>query len=395
MRTFTILLGTALLFLSLAVNAQYETVVFNYDRSYFNEGRPLPAETKFMISGEVARDVQMVEVKIYEHSNTEKEPAFRTIWKRQESNTRNTFTIPVNYPLRGNDKYTLVVNYYKPVTASQQNQVMKQLEESLWAYLDQSFIVTRGNLEMRKHPKVMMDNMNTIVKEGIYFYKNRINYEFPGFSDIVREKIEQIRNLKLRKAKFNVFSKGEDDTREIKLRFAKEQIEALKILVSKEVLQYYNTRLLAVTDSKKMVNYPTEKTRNVLAVNVGYAGVYNEGGFDDFNSGNAPFAGISIPFGKASFSNPFWSKASISTGIFLTDIEFSDVNIATGPIVNKPLYLGLGYRALPFVRINAGATFLQSDQLSNNLSDLNVDKIYVRPYVGLSIEFDFWIGLNK
>ncbi len=390
-RLFTTLLVLA----GLTANAQYETVIFNYDKSYFNEGRSLPAESKFMLTGETNRDVQMVELLVYESPDTERKPIYSTIWKRQDSNSRNTYTIPVNFPLRGNDRYTFIINYYKPASVNQQKQLMKQLEESLWAYLDQSFVISRSHLNMTKHPRIMIEDMNSIVKSGTHFYKNRINYTFPGFSDIVKDKLYQIKNLKLKKAKFNVFSKKEDGTRDLKLKFANEQIESLKVLVAKEVLQYYNSNMLVVADSKKVINYPTEKTKNVLAINVGYAGVYNDGSFDDFSSGNAAFAGISIPFGKAVFSAPFWSKTSISTGIFLEDIKFSDINIATGPIVKKPIYLGLGYRALPFVRINAGATFLQSDQLSNNISNINVDKIYVRPFVGLSIEFDFWIGLNK
>ncbi len=380
---------------SLHTSGQYEAVTFNYDKSFFNEGQMLPAESKFMLNGEAARDVQMVEVRVYETADFQRNPLYTAVWKRHESNSRNTFAIPVNYPLRSNEKYSFLINYYMPASPQQQQQLMKQLEEALWSYLDQSILVSRSSFEMRKHPRNMVSDMNAIVVEGLSFYTNRINYEFTGFSDIVRDKLYQIRKLNLRKAKFNVFDKTDDDTRNLRLQFAGRQIEAIKVLVSKEVAQYANANLLMVYDSRKVVNYSTEKTKSILAVNVGYAGVYNEGSFDDLSSGSAAFAGISIPFGKKAFSAPFWSKASISTGVLLENIDFSETNVATGPIIKRPIYFGLGYRALPFIRLNTGLTVLQSMNTSTDLADLDLDKLYLRPFIGLSIEFDFWLGINK
>lgn len=388
-----LLFAVCCFFISNKLLAQYETVIFNYDKSFFNEGKALPAEKKFMITGEISSAIQMVELKIFETSSITRKPVYETMWKRHSSNTRNTFTLPVNYALRGGDKYTLLINYYKVARPEMLDAMLEQLEESVYSYIDQSMMIEKNNLHVSKHPKMMLADMNSIVENGLYFYKNRINFEFTGLSDIVLDKLYQIRDLKLKKAKFNVFTRKEDDPENIKIKFAQEQIEALKTMVVKEIVQFANMNLLVVADSKKIVDYPTEKTKNMLAINLGYAGVYNEGSFDDFSSGSGAFAGISLPFGKAAFSSPFWSKTSISIGVFFENIKFSDENIASGPVVNRPLYLGLGYKALPFIRLNAGSAILQSPKDSGGLSDL--DRVYLRPYVGLSVEFDLWIGLNK
>ncbi|REK51809.1 MAG: hypothetical protein DWQ48_00100 [Bacteroidetes bacterium] len=388
-----LLLLAAMTVLHLNALGQYETVVFNYDKSYFNEGRLLPAEQKFMVTGEIPRDVQIVELKIFQTDDINSRPVHSALWKRHPSNTRNTFTIPVNYSLRGNEKYTFLINYYKPASAKAQESLLSQLSETINGYVDQSFIIEKTEMTMRKHPRMMASDLNSIINEGLYFYRNRINFEYHGLSDIVLDKLYQIRTLNLKKARFNVFSKKDSDPENLKLRYAREQLEVLKELIHKEISQYANMNLLVVADSRKVSDYATEKTRNVLSVNLGYAGVYNEGNVDDFSSAGGLFAGVSLPLGKAAFTSPFWSKTSISVGVFIDNLEFSKNDIATGPIVDRPLYFGLGYKALPFIRLNAGMAVLQSPSAGSSFSDF--DKVYLRPFVGLSLEFDLWIGLNK
>ncbi|MFT2008632.1 hypothetical protein ACMA1I_08150 [Pontibacter sp. 13R65] len=375
--------------------AQYETVVFNYDRTYFNEGQPLPAESNLMLTGDADSKVSMVEVAIYSTSNTDKKALYTNSWKKRVQSPETRFTLPINYPLRGNEKYTFVLNYYTPASRSQQEQLLQQLSSGLDAYIDQSFVISRSNIELRKHPKNMRSDLNAIVYQGLTLYRNQINYEFDGFSDMVLDKLEQINNLRLRKARRNVVATSGEDNQTVRLKYAQEQLSALKTMVNQEVAQYANAQLLALTDSKKIVDYATEKTKNVVALNVGYGGVYYSGDFDNFSSATAPYAGISIPLGKAVFSSNFWSKTSVSAGVFLQNLEFSEDNVATGPLVKRPVYLALGYRALPFVRINAGATVLQSDQAANSISDFDVDRIFIRPFIGLSLELNFWVDLNR
>ncbi|MCC9136766.1 hypothetical protein ACFSKU_10340 [Pontibacter silvestris] len=375
--------------------AQYETVVFDYDRAYFNEGKALPAESNFLLTGEAGQRVGLVEVVVYGSSDTNKEPLYKNVWKKRATGTDSRFTLPVNFPLRGNEKYTFVLNYYEPASTQQQEQLLNQLSSALDSYIDQSFVVSRSSVELRKHPKNMRSDMNTIVNQGLGLYKNQINYQFRGFSDIVLDKLEQINDLRLKKAKRNILATEGDDSRTLRLKYAQEQIAALKMMVNREVAQYANTQLLVLTDSKRITDYATEKTRNIIAINVGYGGVYYSGDFDNFTSATAPYAGISIPLGREPFSSAFWARSSISAGVFFKNLEFNEDNVATGPIVKRPVYVALGYRVLPFVRINAGATVLQSDQESNTISDFNVDRVFVRPFIGLSLELNFWADLNR
>jgi hypothetical protein len=288
-----------------------------------------------------------------------------------------------------------VLNYYSKISSEQQQQLVKQIDAALGAYLDQSYQVERSSIAMQQHPRTMRSNLNAIVQQGLALHRNQINYAFIGFSDLVYQKIAQMGELKLRKARFNIFAKKDENTKSVQLRYAQEQIAALKLMVSQEVAQYAGVQLYALTDSKKIINYTTEKTKNALAINVGYGGVYNAGTFDNLSYDTAPYAGISIPFGKAPFASAFWARTSISTGVFLQNFKFNTANITTGPLVQRPVFLALGYRALPFIRLNAGATVLQDKLTGSTSTDMNLDKIYIRPFVGLSLEINLWLNLNR
>ncbi len=347
-------LSLLLLVVSGPAFSQYKTVLFNYERAYFDDGQPLPAETKFIITGEASTTVDIVEVKIYHSSNTDKAPFYQNTWEHKANNPATSFTLPVNQPLRGNEEYTFLINYYAKISQEQQQQLVSQINAALGAYIDQSYQVERSGIAMLQHPRTMRNDLNAIVNQGLSLHRNIINYTFPGFSDLVYLKLKQLSEVNLQKARFNVFKKEDDNAKSVKLRYAQEQIAALKTLLNQEVAQYGGVQLYALTDSKKVTDYNTEKTKNALALNFGYGGVYYSGSFDNLAYDASPYAGISIPFGKEPFASPFLARTSISTGVFLKNLDFGPGNEATGPVVRRPVYLALGYRILPFIRLNAG-----------------------------------------
>ncbi|QMU29776.1 hypothetical protein [Adhaeribacter radiodurans] len=383
------------LILSLPVLAQYKTVIFNYERAYFDDGQPLPAENRFIISGGVSANIDIVEVKIYHSSNTEKAPFYQNTWEKRPTSPPATFALPINQPLRGNEEYTFVLNYYAKVSIEQQQQLISQINAALGAYIDQSYQVERSSITVLEHPRIIRSDLNAIVRQGLSLHRNQINYSFEGFSDLVYQKLKQLGELNLQKARFNIFAKQDENTKTVKLRYAQEQIAALKLMINQEVAQYAGVQLFGLTDSKRITDYMTEKTKNALALNVGYGGAYYSGTFDNLAYDAAPYAGISLPFGKAPFASPFWAKTSISTGVFLQNLKFGPGNVATGPLVHRPVYVALGYRVLPFIRLNAGATVLQNKLTSSTSTDLNLDKVYIRPFLGLSMEINLWLNLNR
>lgn len=388
------LIATALLLAmgsSLAF-AQYKAVNFDYEKNYFNQGQALPAEDYFMVSGAVNSGIDLVRVEVHRGGKVAKDkPLYVSTWKRSFANTGQTFELPMNYKLRGNSEYDFVLQTYRKATATEKDNLKQILNSSLDAYVDGIISIERRRLAIDKPAGAMVSDMNDIVRSGTQFYVNKINFEFPGFSDIIKNKIKQIKDAKLRKGLFNFSKKEAENRREARRMYGEKLIGELKTALHTELEQLVNTEMMVLSDQKEIADYPTEKTRHVLAVNAGYGGVYFSGGFNDLAYDSAPYVGLSFPLGKAAMSKPFWRNTSISAGAFLSNFTDEFGNEVTGPIFGRPYYVGLGYRVFQFVRINAGATFLENSTNTN----LDISNISVKPFVGVSAELNLWMGLGN
>jgi len=381
------------LLLSPPLQAQYQTVNYQYERNWFNENQPLPAEYFWMLNGDVPSGIEMVELTIYRSANFDKQPLFVTAWKKVQDKPAATYSMPVNYKLQGNAKYSFTINYFRAVGKGEKLRLANEIFTSLDAYINQQVIVNKNSVELRKHPKLILSDLDQLVKEASTLYRSKTYQDYEGFSNLVLDKIYQIDQLQLKKAKFS-FIKSEDETdREMQIKFFKQQLEELKVIARYEVKQYLNTELFVLSDSRKVVDYPTQKTKNIIPINVGYAAVYFDGDLDDISYDAGPFVGLSFPLGKSALSSKFWSKSSISTGVFVNNMEFENGTEYTGPLISRPFYLGLGYKTFYLLRINAGATFLQEkDQATGTFS---FNKVKVKPYIGLGLEINLWMGLEK
>lgn len=381
-------------FLCLGMSAfgQYKAVNFDYEKSYFNQGQPLPAEDYFMVAGAINTGIDLVEVEVHRSGRMEKnKPLYSTTWKRSFANVGQTFELPMNYKLRGNSEYDFVINTYRKASQTEKDNLKQILNSSLDAYVDGIISIERRRLAIDKPAGGMISDMNDIVRNGTQFYVNKINFDFPGFSDIIKNKIKQIRDAKLRKGLFNFSKKEAESRRDARRMYGEKLMGELKTALHTELEQMINTEMMVLSDKKEVRDYPTEKTRNVLAINAGYGGVYFSGGINDLAYDSAPYVGLSFPLGKAAMSNAFWRNTSVSVGAFLDNFTDEFGNEVTGPIFGRPYYVGLGYRAFQFIRINAGATFLEN---SANTT-IDISNISVKPFVGVSAEINLWMGLGN
>ncbi len=382
-KLLVVLAALLTLSISTSVYAQHATVVYNYERNYFNENQPLPAESHFLLSGAITEDVTLVGVEIYKPQKRNK-PLYATDWKRPAGSDAVLFSLPVNYKLRGNGEYDIKITYMRNLSQAEREYLKVRLFQTLDSYLSSSLQVNRNNIKLLRSSRDMMNDMNTIVEDGLQIYKNRSGLEFDGFSDIVKGKLAQIEDVKLKKGKF-LFGKSK---KESKALYVQQLINDLEQVVHNETEQYLNSELMTVSDAKWITDYPTGKAPGGLSVNVGYGGVYFDGDFDDMDYDAAPFVGVSLPFGRTAFSS-FLGNASLSAGVFLTNMENENGETVTGPIIDRPSYLALGYRLFRFVRFNVGATFLETETSAGD-NDLSV-----RPFVGLSAEINLSVGIGK
>lgn len=384
------LLCGLLLFTTIIAKAQFESVQYDYEKNWFGENQKLPAETPWMLSGVLPENISSVAVEIYGSDNRDKDPLHTAVWTEPVGTDSPTnFFIPVSYSLRSSTKYTIEIKYYRDMTPVEKGNLKQQVYDAMKSYVQLNVIASKNDVDLNKDPKEMVKDLNKLMKDGLVLFKSKLNIPFPGFSDIVLDQLENMDDLNLKKGKFNVLKKNEDDaTKDQKIEYFKVQLENLQMVIKREIDQYLSYDLAILEISRVITDYETEHTRNVVAINVGYGAVHNEGGFNEkIDYDSAPYLGISFPLANPNFSGKFWSNSSISTGVFFNDFEFDNGETYTGPLVGRPFYLAYGYKAAYFIRFNVGATLLENKGGGNTL--------FVRPFIGASIEINLWLGLNR
>lgn len=368
--------------------AQYETVDFNYEKSTFNNGQPLPAETYFELTGNISRAINMVEVQIYdENGYPERDPLYSKTWKRPFNNTTERFVIPLNYNLRGGDEYDFALLYFRKATESEVVNFRNELYGNLDAYIDQNLDFTQKRISLLKDTRSMVDDMNQIVSAAMTYYRTQINRDFEGFSDLVKDGIERVEDSKQNRVL------GRKSTESEKMARKKQLVDDLKTRVHAEVSYILNSGLQALADVKNVDNYKTEKTQTVFTLHGGFGGVYYDKSWKSDLFASGALAGVTLPLGKKQFSSPFWSNTSLMVGVYFNDFRLDDNITATGPLLKRPYYLGVGYKFYRFLRISAGATLLENSGEINGQAVST--SIYVRPYISLTADINLWIGLAK
>ena len=369
----------ALFAITFSAFGQYKTLVLNYEKSCFGQNEPLPSQKNFIITGVASNDIPFVEVNIYSSKGIESsEPIYSTFWKRDLNSKSLNFSVPINFNLREGKEYDVLIRYFRQTTTPERDSLQKSMHRMLGAYVDQAFKISDKELGLVNSSRQTMNDLNKIVTAGLANYRTRTSIQFTSFSDIVKLKLKQLDDLKL--------SKGSDENeKKSRLSYRTQMLNELKAILKTEANQYLTPDLSIMVDDKYINDYPTEKLPNYLPINVGYGGAILNSNFNNFNYAAAPYVGLSIPFGKEGGS-AFWSKSSLSVGAFVSNMTDQNNVEYTGPIFKIPVYASLGYRAYRFVRINAGATFLENTT-NNNLS--------IMPFVGISAEFNVSINLAK
>lgn len=380
-----IILTTALL---PAAEGQQKTVTLDYLHNELNSNQPLPAQAYFLVRAAVSPEVSMIRLSILK-DNRRADTLYSTLWRRPAGNTSGDVTIPVRYKLRGNDHYHVSVVYYTAPDDSGRARFARAVRANLEAYVESAFDVGGTRMSLRTPVSRMRSDMNQIVYNAFTYYKNALFGSFPGFSDLIKNKLTQIRDARLRRARYNVQGSVGDNTAQLRQRYASRLQQQLLDACMSEVMPFINDHLVVAQDIRDYSDFPTEQTRNTLAVNVGYGAVYLSGGWHDPYYDDAPYLGLSFPLGNSHF-NRFMGNTSVSAGIFLHDFRDENDEKITGPVVGKPLYAGLGYRVFRFVRLNAGVVATAREK--STLQHIRFQDVKLRPFVGMSAEINLWLG---
>ncbi|MFT6150617.1 MAG: hypothetical protein ACJAUH_003322, partial [Saprospiraceae bacterium] len=247
--------------LTFSANAQYQTLVLNYEKSCFGENEPLPSRKNFVITGVANTNIPYVEVAIYEGKHKEAESAvYQTFWKRDLNSQSPKFTVPINQHLRESKSYDVLIKYYRVATKAETSNLQENIFSTLDAYIDQSYKLSNSNINFNKSAKKTIADLNEIVIIGMSQYRHRTSFSFKSFSDVVAMKITQTESQSLKSISNANAANGDDaGTRVI---FRDKLLTELKEMIHTEVNQYLNRELYIMVDDKYIEDYPTEELQN-------------------------------------------------------------------------------------------------------------------------------------
>lgn len=355
-----------------AVQAQMQTIQLERLFMRFDNGRELPAEEAFIVHAPVKLNTAMVKMQISNRA-FDRNILYENVWIRKEGEDMQTAILPNYLLLRAGSNYNIRFLYYNRIADAERLQIPEMLTTTAHTFL-QTNIRERGNrYRFQNSPTHIYNTLNTILSEGMQNYEIRPGTAEPRFSGIVESMLRTLVRYRI-----------SGDT------IADSPLDDLLLQVQNEINMFVNSYEFVVEDVVTIMNYPTEQKTSALALKVGYGGVYHSGTFSDLNYYTAPNAGITVPLGNRLFSGNFWGNSSLSAGIFLTKFEDNEFREVSGPIIGLPIYTSLNYRVYRFIQLQAGVTLLEEKKYLKDSSTLQL-----RPFVGLSIEFNVWLGGDR
>jgi len=365
------------------LSAQQNSVIYDYANNWFNQGGNIPAESNFTINGQVPKQLSKVAIEIRKNGNDN--ILYETSWNRPMGNSATSFSLPVKYKLRSSTLYDFDLKFYRLTTAADKANIKNQLYTALDGYVDGVVEMSKSKITFSRQADVMMDDLYSIVDASLQFYEPITGFDFPGFSDIVRLKINQIDDTRLSLSKV-IVGKSKDDTKsEVQRELTQKLLKELKELLRNEVSPYVMQDAYVLSEVRELTEVGTDNTINYITLQGGYGVIYSSGKLSNANYYESPYVGVVLPLGKPAFAPEFIQKASINAGIFLNEFTATNGETVSGPIVNRPVYVGLGYNLIKFVKFNAGAVFLENKSTTDGIS-LNLENVRVRPFIGLSAQ---------
>ena len=390
-----LILSMALSFLFIGKTAsQYATITFDYEKARFGENQPLPSETPIIFSGPAGPDINMVEVRVLPPKGKENREALAFAdWKRPKDKSGVTnFNVLMNYKLRAAKKYDLEVAYFRLISEKERQALNDKLGLAIATYIESQMGNGAKRITFDKSAKRMLNEMNELAASILSNYRPQSDAPMSAFSELTKMKIEQIESANLKKL-------GEGSTSTPATANAAERsrlIEELQVLTASEVEDMTSVGLLIFADSRYVEDYPTEDKAGYFAINAGYGGVYLGGNLENLEYGTSPYLGLALPLSTSTIAPRFLRNASITVGIFTQNLDREDGVEISGPLVGRPLYLGLDYKLFQFVRFNAGTAFLEEpDVAAPGGTPGSGSRIFLQPFIGLSAKVNLNLSLDK
>lgn len=349
--------------------SQFESVELDLSVGWFNNGQDLPSETKLIINGQADPGISYMEMNVWRGgSDHSRPPLYRADWRKLPGEGSNRLRILFNYVLNGNSEYDFGFDAFRYLTGEEQKSLENMLVAQSEVYVYSVVASREGNR------KAWMNGLNEAIVFQMADYRNEIGQPFTAFSPVVEELLDRYQNT------------AKDTT-----GLDSALLGAIARQTAQEIQSIVRTPLLVKVRSYEINRYETTAERTPLGLSAGYGGAYLSGNFENLDYASGPFVGVSFPFSTRGQAPSMLRRTAFCLGVFVTNFENEQGDVVSGPVLNRPYFAAIGYQAFRFVRIQAGATVLETRK-TDVLPATNI--VTVGPFVGLSLELGLWLGLN-
>ncbi|MGB1032340.1 MAG: hypothetical protein ACPGWM_06985, partial [Flavobacteriales bacterium] len=97
--------------------------------------------------------------------------------------------------LKFSEEHSIVINYYENAATTEEQRLQSLISDALNYYIDQSVIIGKNDLELRKSPQKMIKEMDNIVKDAMKYYDFKQKVDFRGFSREVVNRLKSVEGL--------------------------------------------------------------------------------------------------------------------------------------------------------------------------------------------------------
>ncbi len=390
--------------------AQFATVTYDRALNVFGNYEALPSEEFIMFTGLAPAETDMVEVSVYAHKGKEKRKALaRAAWRREQpagEPLSTTFKVAMNYPLEAGKKYDLYIHYLALMNEEEKEELIEALMTTMDLYLRKIFEVQGKKIRIEGKAKEVYRHLNRIVYAGLEPYRFPHEFGFSGFSELVREHLESLEKVHVKKLMLGHTTPMASDTLSQKKRKRKqnsklaERVKARELALA-ELEKVLRTELnmalkgpvWRVVDVRFLDDYPTRPRKGYFAVHLGYGAALIEQHPDYLDYGSSAYAGLSFPLATSRLAPVFMRNASLTAGLFFDNFTSRTGAQVSGPVFGRPFYLGLDYKLFQFVRFNAGASFLEMPNDPNNPSTTDM-RVFVQPFIGISAKVNLSLSFD-
>lgn len=102
---------------------------------------------------------------------------------------------PEDYVLKNVVEHTFIINEYEPVNTSPRSALDAMISYGLRSYIDEQYHVFDGRVEAIENPQTFQMVAADIVKNAIWIHGFPFADDFPGFTDVIRQKAADIKAL--------------------------------------------------------------------------------------------------------------------------------------------------------------------------------------------------------